>query len=197
MTASQTTLAPFHVGLVVNDVQAVAESYAGLLGVPAWARYDVAFPAAPWDPRTTDSRLRIMLGKAGGMTFELIQPVEGVSLQSLYLDKHGDGIHHLGFWVTDLQQAVTEAVSGGAAIEWAVLQPDGAATVQLRPGATSRDVLPALLPDRMAYLNPGPGGALFEFCGRAHYPVMGDRIGGDPLPYLTPPPWLQELGWEG
>lgn len=197
MTVTNPDWAPFHVGLVVRDVDAVADAYQRTLGVPAWSRYEVAFPAVPWDAATTDSRLAVALGKAAGTTFELIQVLVGDCVQGRWLAEHGEGVHHLGLWVPDLRQAMQSMVAGGATIEWATIRADGEATVQLRPGSTPTDILPAMQADRMAYLGLPTGGLTFELCGKAHYDVMQQRTGGDPNAIVTPPLWLRELGWAG
>ena len=116
MTIERAEWAPFHVGLVVRDIEAVVAAYGRVLGVPAWSRYDVAFPAVPFDPASTDSLLKVALGKGAGMTWEVIQVASGDCVQGRWLEQHGEGVHHLGFWVTDLQAAVTDAVDAGAGI---------------------------------------------------------------------------------
>ncbi|MSQ11009.1 MAG: hypothetical protein EXR52_08440 [Dehalococcoidia bacterium] len=197
MTVTNPDWAPFHVGLVVRDVNAVADAYERTLGVPAWARYEVAFPVVPWDAGATASRLAVALGKAAGTTFKLIQMLEGDCVQSRWLAEHGEGVHHLGLWVPDLRQAMQSMVGGGAIIEWATIRPDGDSVVHLRPGSTAAEILPAMQADRMAYLGLPIGGLTFELCGKAHYDVMLQRTGGDPNAIVTPPPWLLELGWIG
>ncbi|GEM_PF-221824 len=194
MTVNNAEWAPFHVGMIVHDLEQVTAAYGRVLGVPAWTHFDVAFPAMPWDAGTTDSRLRAAIGKGGGMTFEVIQVVEGVCVQGRWLAQHGEGMHHLGFWVPDLRTAVEQAVADGAGIEWASLRADGAGVAQLRPGSGTGDILPAL-GDRMAYMGMATGGVTFELCAQPHWDLMQQRTGGDPHRTITPPPWLQELGW--
>jgi catechol 2,3-dioxygenase-like lactoylglutathione lyase family enzyme len=197
MTVTNPEWAPFHVGMVVHNVEAVADAYGRALGVPTWARYEVTFPAVPWDAGTTDARLAVALGKAAGTTFELIQVIEGECVQGRWLAEHGEGVHHLGLWVPDLRAAIEQMVAGGGAIEWATLRADGDATVHLRPGSAPAVILPHLQAERMAYLGLATGGLTFELCGKAHYDVMQQRTGGDPHAIVAPPPWLRDLGWTG
>ena len=43
--------------------------------------------------------------KLGGIVIELIQPVEGDNRYSDFLREHGEGIHHLGWYVVDSPEA--------------------------------------------------------------------------------------------
>jgi len=74
----------------------------------------------------------------GPMEVELVQCTEGRIFQSKFLDKWGEGVHHIGFYVDDVDADVAELVKEGAN----VLIHD---------------------PGRFAYVDAGgPGGAIFE-----------------------------------
>jgi glyoxalase/bleomycin resistance protein/dioxygenase superfamily protein len=44
---------------------------------------------------------------------ELIQPVRGTNIYTEFLDRHGDGLHHVKEWVDDCQKALDEFKSRG------------------------------------------------------------------------------------
>jgi len=74
----------------------------------------------------------------GPLEVELVQRVEGRIFQSKFLDKWGEGVHHLGFFVDDVDAEVAK------------LTKDGAKLLIHDPG-------------KFAYLDAGvPGGAIFE-----------------------------------
>ena len=47
---------------------------------------------------------RVAIAPWGGTTLELVQPVSGKSIQTDYLEKHGEGINHVGFAVDDVDK---------------------------------------------------------------------------------------------
>ena len=74
----------------------------------------------------------------GGFVLELHEPSGGESSFQEYLDKHGNGVHHLGFEVGDRRDAVLGALEG--------LGLDTRRTVGYYPGSSwtivdSEDVL--------------------------------------------------------
>ena len=50
--------------------------------------------------------------------YELIEPVFGNSLFSKFLETKGEGIHHLGFFVTDIDKEITKLVEKSFKIIW-------------------------------------------------------------------------------
>jgi len=93
--------------LVVRDLQAVSD-YWEKLGLPAM---DVTHPTL------TDLRYRGQPGqfdqklgwhRHGTVTWEWILPLKGPTVYQDFLDAHGEGFHHLGFDVADID-AVAEA----------------------------------------------------------------------------------------
>ena len=81
----------------MRDLQAVADRYQRILGIDHWRYHELATVKVPWDARSTDARLKVAFG-TGGLTFELIQVLEGHTPHLEFLDKHGDGVQHIGFW---------------------------------------------------------------------------------------------------
>lgn len=57
--------------------------------------------------------MRIAFIPVGDSSIELIQDVSGTSAIRKYLDKNGEGIHHIAFEVDDIHQAVAELKEKG------------------------------------------------------------------------------------
>jgi catechol 2,3-dioxygenase-like lactoylglutathione lyase family enzyme len=108
---------PDQVGIVVRDL------------VAALARYESACGGGPWHSWTygpdTVGRVtyrgepgrfvaRIAIGSAVPQ-LELIESLAGPSLYDEHLEAHGEGLHHLGFWVPSVDEAIAEMASGGFA----------------------------------------------------------------------------------
>jgi catechol 2,3-dioxygenase-like lactoylglutathione lyase family enzyme len=86
------------VALVVRDMDAALEAYAGRLGIGPW------WVTLYGPPRLTDMRIRgeeipysmkLAIAWTGDTMWELIQPVDGSSIYKEFLDAHGEGLHHV------------------------------------------------------------------------------------------------------
>ena len=172
MTAPPADLEAFHLGFVVRDVEAVIDRYTRMLGVDDWLRLDVNMPASSFNPRVTAARLNIAFGRGGRQTFELIQVVEGRTQHSDFLEAHGEGVQHIGFWTSDVRAAVASAVAQGASIVSAFIDERSRASVQISPGSSAETILSAVDAGRIAYVDPGLATVQFEFCG----PASGQTI---------------------
>jgi len=190
MTAPPVDLVAYHVGIVVRDLDAVMGLYQPMLGIEHWRMREAATVKMPWDARSTDGRLKVAFGRGWGLTFELLQPLEGRTPHMDFLEKHGDGVQHIGFWTPDVRAAVENAVREGGQITLARLDPDGNAEVQLSPGAGMEAIVGMLPTDRLAYVDPGMGGVQLEFIGRSAAASLREWLAADFDSLLQPsPPW--------
>ena len=60
--------------------------------------------------------MRLALASAGGIDYELIEPLEGPTLYAEHLVRCGEGLHHLGYYVTDIDAAVAAMAERGYAV---------------------------------------------------------------------------------
>ena len=60
---------------------------------------------------TKESKIAQM--EAWGIRFELIQPVEGKSIFTEFLEKRGEGVHHLDYLVDDVDEATAVMAKKG------------------------------------------------------------------------------------
>ena len=132
-----------HIGVVVKDVRKVAEIWESEWGIGNWTFGE-------------GSGCRVGITMLGPIMFELYQPVEGepvskgmaqaVPLYKDFLEKWGDGIHHIAFAVDDVPKEV------------AGLEARGVKSIAKSPTG------------RWAYLeSSGPGGVIFELMTKGDY----------------------------
>lgn len=122
------------VGIVVNDIDSVIEKWSAIFGINHWAFREMAGS----DGQGHRHRVRLAFARIGPLEIELIQPLEGRVFHSLFLETHGEGLHHIGSYVDDVDG---EAKS---------LQAQGARVLSARP-------------DFYAYLDSGQSdGVIFE-----------------------------------
>jgi methylmalonyl-CoA/ethylmalonyl-CoA epimerase len=127
-----------HISYAVTDIDKAVEAWSRLYGMGPWTYRDNAgkdTKGRPW-------RIRMAFAYLGPMEIELVQCLEGRIFQSKFIDQWGEGIHHIGFFVDDVDA------------ETAQLVKDGARLLIHDPG-------------RFAYVDAGgPGGAIFELMKR-------------------------------
>lgn len=127
-----------HISYAVNDIDKVVEAWSRLYGIEPWTFKENGGKDAkgrPW-------KIRMAFAYLGPVEIELVQCLEGKIFQSKFIDKWGEGIHHLGFYADDVDAEVAKLVKEGARL----LIHD---------------------PGRFAYLDAGgPGGAIFELMKR-------------------------------
>jgi len=127
------------IGIVVRDIDKVIASWSKLFGLGPWTFRDLGFKDAEGRPL----KARLAFTSLGPVQLELIQPVEGRIFHSEFLDKHGEGLHHLGFFVDDFEGEVNNLLAQGAKV--------------LSSG-----------PGRYAYFDTGgPGGVIYELINKS------------------------------
>ena len=92
--------------------------------------------------------LRLAFLKGGDSMIELLEPTSAESAVARFLEKRGEGIHHLSFYVQDIDAALTRAAE------------DGFELIDRSARSGSHGT-------RIAFLHPRSlGGVLVEFCER-------------------------------
>lgn len=105
-----------HVCIVVHDLDA-AVAYYEKLGVGPWFDYPKAGAYVEFDVpnREASDAMRYKCADLDNVQLQLCQPSALDSPQRRFLDRHGEGVYHLGFEVPSLQEA--ENFVGGQGVE--------------------------------------------------------------------------------
>lgn len=93
-----------HIGVCVEKMDAAAALWSELTGLAIAHRECVA-------PQKTEAAFVDL--PDGGATVELVAPMEGNVGLTKFLEKRGDGLHHLAFAVRDLRQALGRLADAG------------------------------------------------------------------------------------
>ena len=107
-----------HASIVVRDIEKAIAHFDSLEVGP--------FPAFLGGPGMTfsgktvrgkpveyDMDLRLAKSQLGGIGFELIQPLKGETVYTEFLEKKGEGLHHLAYTVEDFDAEVAEMQKRG------------------------------------------------------------------------------------
>lgn len=96
-----------HIAVVTKDIEKMAGNYAQIFGFkePNIISVDSAVAQPEYfrgRPIKADHKMAYF--KMGLIQLELIEPTAEPSVWREFLDKHGEGIHHIAFYVKDLNQ---------------------------------------------------------------------------------------------
>ena len=94
-----------HLGIAVRSIDEALKFYAGQLGMAVSLVETVA-----------QEKVKAAMLPAGGPRIELLEPTEPDSVIGRFLEKRGEGLHHVALRVPDLAAAIARLKSGGARI---------------------------------------------------------------------------------
>jgi methylmalonyl-CoA/ethylmalonyl-CoA epimerase len=91
-----------HIGIAVIDMEKSIPIFENLLGSPCYKTEEVG-----------NQGVLTAFFKVGDIKIELISPIKADSTLSRYLEKKGEGIHHLAFDTQNLKQEIQELEKRG------------------------------------------------------------------------------------
>jgi methylmalonyl-CoA/ethylmalonyl-CoA epimerase len=124
-----------HIGIAVKDLQASVKFYEEVLGLECYAVEEVK-----------DQKVKTAFFMLGGTKIELLESTDPEGPIGKFIEKKGEGVHHLAFAVEGIENALATLKDKG--IQLVDQQP--------RKGAEGLDI---------AFLHPkSTGGVLTELC---------------------------------
>lgn len=104
------------VGVVVRDIEKTARNFTKIFGVdmPHISLTDTRDKAlTEYKGQPTEARAKLAFIDMGGMQLELIEPDDHPSTWKEFLDKHGEGIHHIALNVKGMKETVAYLENNG------------------------------------------------------------------------------------
>ena len=130
-----------HIGIAVRSIDAQRPFYEGALGA--------VFEGVEVVP---DQKVRVGFFRIGDVRLELLEPTEPASTVAAFLEKRGEGLHHVAFSVDGIENRIAELKQSGVRL----------IDETPRPGAHHM---------RIAFLHPkSTFGVLSELCEPAGEP---------------------------
>lgn len=124
-----------HIGIAVKSIEESKKYYEDVLGLKCYAVEEVA-----------DQKVKTAFFKVGQTKIELLESTDPEGPVGKFIEKKGEGIHHIAFHVEDVNNALKEAGEKGVKL----------IDQQSRKGAEGLDI---------GFLHPKfTGGVLTEFC---------------------------------
>jgi methylmalonyl-CoA/ethylmalonyl-CoA epimerase len=91
-----------HIGIAVKSISDSLPYYENVLGLKCYNIEEV-----------TDQKVKTAFFKVGQTKIELLEPASEDSTIAKFIEKKGEGIHHIAFAVLDVAAALAEAESKG------------------------------------------------------------------------------------
>jgi methylmalonyl-CoA/ethylmalonyl-CoA epimerase len=124
-----------HVGIAVRSIEANRDFYEHTLGAEFEAIEDVP-----------SQKVRVAFFRVGPVRLEILEPTSTESPIAGFIEKRGEGLHHVAYTVDDIESRLAELKNSGVRL----------IDETSRPGAHHT---------RIAFLHPkGSGGVLTELC---------------------------------
>ena len=106
------------IGIVVKNMEISMKFYEKLFGIEPFLTLESSTSSI-----IDSAKLKIGLFQLGDVQLELIQVLEGETIHSEFLKKKGEGLHHLGFIVEDIEEELVRLEKEGIKIlERGILQ---------------------------------------------------------------------------
>jgi methylmalonyl-CoA/ethylmalonyl-CoA epimerase len=91
-----------HIGIAVRSINAQRAFYEGTLGALFEGVEEVA-----------DQKVRVGFFKVGDVRFELLEPTDPSSTVAAFLEKRGEGLHHVALTVEGIEARIAELKQAG------------------------------------------------------------------------------------
>ena len=124
-----------HIGIAVKSIAQARKFYEEVLGLKCYAIEEVP-----------DQKVKTAFFQVGQTKIELLEPTSEDSPVAKFIEKRGEGLHHVAFAVDDTAEALREAEQKGIRL----------IDIEARKGAEGLSI---------GFLHPkSTNGVLFEFC---------------------------------
>jgi catechol 2,3-dioxygenase-like lactoylglutathione lyase family enzyme len=104
------------VAVVVRDLDAAMERYATQLGIGPWDVYTYGphrMHTMTFRGRDQPYVMKLALAQVGSTQYELIEPLEGPTTYHEFLDERAEGLHHLGYYVDNIDAEIARMAALG------------------------------------------------------------------------------------
>ena len=91
-----------HIGVAVRSIDEQRAYYEETLGLPFEGQEDVP-----------SQKVRVAFFRVGDMRIELLEPTEPDSPVAKFIEKRGEGLHHVAYTVEDIQTRIDELKNSG------------------------------------------------------------------------------------
>ena len=100
------------IGIVVKDIPRAVDFYQRTFGI-TFQVIDRPKETCQLHGEESCFRMKTALGNIAGLQIELIQVLEGRTAHVEFMEAHGEGLHHFGIYVEDLESEIAACAKEG------------------------------------------------------------------------------------
>ena len=104
------------IGVVVHDVDECVRNYEKIFGKESFVTIEGEEPAVLADGREVMIKGKLAFAQLGPVQLELIEIKSGPSIHVDFLEKNGEGIHHIGVYISDFDERLEKFRKEGIAV---------------------------------------------------------------------------------
>ncbi len=93
---------PSHIGYVTRDIERTKKNLEKFCGCDSFTMMTPNYFNKKYYGEPEDFRAQLAFCRVGNIVYELIQILNGKTCYGDFLSEHGEGIHHLGYEISDL-----------------------------------------------------------------------------------------------
>lgn len=93
---------PSHFGYVTLDMERSIKNLQKYFGIGPFTRMIPNYLNKRYRGKPQDFKMELAFARVGNIVYELIQVIQGETVYGDFLNEHGEGIHHLGYEISDL-----------------------------------------------------------------------------------------------
>jgi catechol 2,3-dioxygenase-like lactoylglutathione lyase family enzyme len=113
------------IGIVVRSIDETIRYYQDVFGFGPFEVRHVDYPTATYYGEKAGYRGKRAFFNLGPIQIELIELKDGKTIHESFLKEKGEGLHHLGFLVRNLEAGKRNAEKVGLAVTQGFTRPDG------------------------------------------------------------------------
>jgi methylmalonyl-CoA/ethylmalonyl-CoA epimerase len=107
------------VGIISRNLKETIKKYSDLYHIYPWNVWEYG-PSIVEDmeiySKRKNHKMRIATCKSRNIDFEIIEPLDNISIYSAFLDRYGEGLHHLNFEIFDYDHIINSFCNKGIGV---------------------------------------------------------------------------------
>ena len=93
---------PSHIGYITRDIERTKKNLQKFFGLDSFAMMVPNYFNKKYRGKPEDFKAQFAFCRVGNIVYELIQVLHGKTSYEDFMKEHGEGIHHLGYEISDL-----------------------------------------------------------------------------------------------
>lgn len=104
------------IGIVARDIDRAINNYSNIFGIGFPKVFIPEYFNMTYRNKPSQFKIKVALGMMGNLQVELIQVLEGNTIYGEFLEKKGEGLHHLGLDVKNMDERIRALEGLGAGV---------------------------------------------------------------------------------